>query len=647
MKKAIFSLFLSLLGFLFVTSAHADAFTLSGKVTDQNSTPIQNTTVSAIDIPSQTTIVSATTDVNGNYSFTISGGTYDIKAIPPSSSNLQTATVSNQTISSDTVLNFILVPFSPQVTVSGHLRDSNNNPLVGVEMKVFPRGSSSVSTTTDGTGFYSLTYTYSSTGGDVLSVGGSPATLQQSFGINLPTFNADTTLDLQTPPQAALTIHVQDPNGVAVSGAQTSVSFSSTGPVTFNSNLGSLSGGMGYPFVQLPGGSTDSNGNVTTTVLTTTDYYVQVTPPNVNYLPIASYVSVASDVTQVYALQLSNPTPTPVPNQPPSINSIPSVTVNEGSTYSTTGSFTDPDSTSWTATVDYGDGSGSQPLTLNSDKTFSLSHQYLEEGNYTVTVSVTDNQGVTGQQTATVAVNDVNPTVSIPSPSANPVQINTPVTFSSTFSDAGTSDVYSASWSWGDGNTSNGTITQQAGSTPGTVIDNHTYTNPGVYTVTLTVTDGDGGSTTQTFQYLSVYNPTSQGLFSAGSKFTSPAGAYAANPNITGDVLFGLSYKYQGTMPIGDRQFTMNFKQANFTFNATDVSSLVISNGIGTLTGSGTINGETHVYNFLVTGSETNNTIRIQITDPSSNNNVIYDTQPGASATAAPITPVSGKVLAH
>jgi hypothetical protein len=43
--------------------------------------------------------------------------------------------------------------------------------------------------------------------------------------------------------------------------------------------------------------------------------------------------------------------------------------------------------------------------------------------------------------------------------------------------------------------------------------------------------------------------------------------------------MFGLSYKYQGDMPSGNRQFTMDFQTANFAFNATTVSSLVISDG--------------------------------------------------------------------
>ena len=62
--------------------------------------------------------------------------------------------------------------------------------------------------------------------------------------------------------------------------------------------------------------------------------------------------------------------------------------VNEGATFTSSGSFTDPGADTWTATVDYGDGSGDQPLSLGPDKTFTLSHVYADNGRYTVTVTV-------------------------------------------------------------------------------------------------------------------------------------------------------------------------------------------------------------------------------------------------------------------
>jgi hypothetical protein len=89
-----------------------------------------------------------------------------------------------------------------------------------------------------------------------------------------------------------------------------------------------------------------------------------------------------------------------ISNSAPSVNITAAGPVPKGSNFATTGSFTDPDSTAWTATVDYGDGSGAQPLAL-AGKTFNLSHIYAHEGAYTVKVAVTDDVGSTGIATAT------------------------------------------------------------------------------------------------------------------------------------------------------------------------------------------------------------------------------------------------------
>ena len=65
----------------------------------------------------------------------------------------------------------------------------------------------------------------------------------------------------------------------------------------------------------------------------------------------------------------------------------------EGKTLVGTVSFTDPGADSWTATVDYGDGSGVQTLVL-SGKTFSISHTYEELGQYLILIAVSDGASI-------------------------------------------------------------------------------------------------------------------------------------------------------------------------------------------------------------------------------------------------------------
>ena len=44
------------------------------------------------------------------------------------------------------------------------------------------------------------------------------------------------------------------------------------------------------------------------------------------------------------------------------------------------GRFTDPGADTWTATVDYGDGSGVQPLVVEPDNRLVFEHSYSKPG---------------------------------------------------------------------------------------------------------------------------------------------------------------------------------------------------------------------------------------------------------------------------
>jgi gliding motility-associated-like protein len=119
---------------------------------------------------------------------------------------------------------------------------------------------------------------------------------------------------------------------------------------------------------------------------------------------------------------------------------------------------------------DFGDGSA--PVTGNP-----VSHTYTAAGNYTVTLIVTDANGCQDTLTRPSYIR-INP------PVADFTQSNTSgcPPLSVTFNDASTSSNNIVAWDWdfGDGTTGTGA--------PVT----HTYGTPGVYTVTLIVTDSVG-----------------------------------------------------------------------------------------------------------------------------------------------------------
>jgi hypothetical protein len=90
-----------------------------------------------------------------------------------------------------------------------------------------------------------------------------------------------------------------------------------------------------------------------------------------------------------------------VNNVPPIVDAGPDIAFDDGD-LSISGFFTDPGDDIWTATVNFGDDSGDQELIPNADKTFSLSHTYVDNGVFPVTACVDDDDGGSGCDTVEV-----------------------------------------------------------------------------------------------------------------------------------------------------------------------------------------------------------------------------------------------------
>jgi hypothetical protein len=136
------------------------------------------------------------------------------------------------------------------------------------------------------------------------------------------------------------------------------------------------------------------------------------------------------------------------------------------------------------------DGIWDTPWTNNP----SAMNTWYDDWSGTARVDVLDGL-LSDNATATVTINNLPPAVS-----AGPDQVinsGDNVTINVPFTDPGTMDTHTAVIDWGDGNDEPGTVSEVAGS--GNVTGSHQYLNLGSYTVTITVTDDDGGEGSDSF----------------------------------------------------------------------------------------------------------------------------------------------------
>lgn len=112
------------------------------------------------------------------------------------------------------------------------------------------------------------------------------------------------------------------------------------------------------------------------------------------------------------------------------------------------------------------------------------SHTYVQEGVYVAQLSVSDDDGGSDSDTVRVTINNVAPAFEL----GNDVTVDEGVTqvFSVNVVDPGQNDTLTYTWELGDGNTREGVNLTEV---------SHQYTEPGAYTLRLTVDDGTDSTT--------------------------------------------------------------------------------------------------------------------------------------------------------
>jgi PKD repeat protein len=221
---------------------------------------------------------------------------------------------------------------------------------------------------------------------------------------------------------------------------------------------------------------------------------------------------------------------------------------------------------------------------------------------------------------------------------------NATVVFKGSFTDPGTGDTHTCSASWDDGTTSAGVVAETNGS--GTCTATHTYTAPGVYTISMTVTDDEGASDTEKWLVV-VYDPNG-GFVTGGGWIMSPPGAYIPDPSLSGRANFGFVSKYKkgATVPEGQTEF--QFQTGNLNFHSSAYEWLVVAGKKAQYKGTGTINGSGN-YGFMLTAwDESPDKFRIKITGPSG---LVYDNKFNVACTdldcADPQAIGGGSIVVH
>jgi hypothetical protein len=284
-------------------------------------------------------------------------------------------------------------------------------------------------------------------------------------------------------------------------------------------------------------------------------------------------------------------------------------TVDEGTAFNgVVAMFTDDDpaanASSFTASIDWGDGSPVTAGTIaQSDTVFLVlgQHTYSDDGIFTVTVTISDVAPGTGtaSTTSTATVTEADGLSGTPTMFSAPTGVSFTTTVA-TFTDTFTSNVpgdFVATINWGDATTSAGTVTGGAGAFQ--VSGTHTYAASGTYSVIVTLTDDAPG--TATAQVTSVAHVAS-GLsvmadsFSAveGTLFNGTVGTFSDSDtsrtpaSFTTTINWGDGTTTAGTVTGGSGSFTVTGQhtyadEGTFSFIVT-----VMETGPGGLTASAT-----------------------------------------------------------
>jgi PKD repeat protein len=302
------------------------------------------------------------------------------------------------------------------------------------------------------------------------------------------------------------------------------------------STQGGVPSGVSYNWYdQATGGTLLHTGNTfTTPVLSTnTTYYLSSCP---GFQRIAMQVNVSPITAAISAV-------------PACVNSPVAFTGTATSAGTITG-------WSW----NFGDGTPASTIQ-------NPSHSYTTAGNFTVTLTVTDNAGCTTTATQTITIGAA-PSISISSLNSSGC-----APFAVTFLN-NTTNANTYTWNFGDGSPTSSQATPL-----------HTYNSPGNYSVTLTATSGSGCSQTVTITNMITVNARPLSSFnSSGSVCMGDTVFFTNNSSGNGSPITSYSWNFGDGSPASSQQNPFHIYTAFGNYNVTLTANTANCNDDTTIT---------------------------------------------------------------
>lgn len=167
---------------------------------------------------------------------------------------------------------------------------------------------------------------------------------------------------------------------------------------------------------------------------------------------------------------------------------------------------------------------------------------------------------------------------------------------------------YGITWHWGDGNATR-TASTPAASGAASAGATHSYTRPGIYTVTAKVVDGNGASVDVSRQVVA-YQP-GKGMAAGAGAFISPLAASKAPLRHTGKARFLFIAPAVGAQPASAAAFSpaapgsLHFDAGDLDFVSKDLRRVAAQGAQSRFEGSGTLNGKGG-YRFALAATASN-----------------------------------------